>query len=481
MSVMNTCRISMLALLLVLVEEVRAEQKGTADPPKLQNVLYVIADDLKASVLGYYGGKLCHTPHIDRLASNGVVFTRAYAQGTMCAPSRPSIMFGRYGRVNIDQQKHRSFPQVLKENGWYSARVGKVFHMAVPGDIVKGGNGADYPDSWTERFNCAGKEESTPGLYQCLNRNVFTRELDGRQGAGTPHRKYVAVVQDGDGSDQPDHHAADRAIALLRKHRDTPFVLAVGFVRPHYPHVAPKRAFERYSMEDMRLPRRIPNDWDDIPEEGLASVTSAKNGLDRYPDNQKRMWAAYYASVTFMDEQLGRILDELERLGLNETTAIFFTSDHGYHLGEHDFWLKTNLHEEVTRVPLIASVPGYQPAESSSLVELVDIYPTVMELVGREIPAPCHGHSLVPLLEDPTASVRDYALSYNGKPIPTQFAIRGQRWAFMKYQKGEELYDMEKDPEQFTNLAQDPKYESIVSQCRAILAEKRKVIPATPK
>ena len=442
----------------------------------IENILFIISDDLKASVLGCYGDALVHTPNIDRLAKRGVVFTHAYAQGVMCAPSRPSFMFGRYGRMNIDQKKHKSFPQTLKENGWYSGRVGKVFHMRVPGDIVEGTNGEDYPESWDERFNCMGKEESTPGMYQCLNQNIFTREIEGRQGARTKNRMYVAVVGDGDGSDQPDHKAAAKAIDLLREHKDDPFVLSVGFVRPHYPHVGRKGDFERYPIEKIEMPKRVENDWDDIPKQGLAGATSAKNGLDKYPDNQKRMWAAYYASVTFMDEQVGKVLDELDRLGLSETTAVIFTSDHGYHLGEHEFWQKNNLHEEVTRVPLIVSAPGCKAGVSSSLVELVDIYPTVMDLVGEKIPEQCHGKSMMGILKDHTTSIRDYAFSYNARGSSAQFAIRGDKWAFMKYTDGEELYDMEKDPGQFTNLAGKAEYASVVRRCREVVAEKSKVM-----
>ena len=306
-------------------------------------------------------------------------------------------------------------------------------------------------------------------------------QLTGRQGAGTRDRKYVAVIQDGDGADQPDHKAADQAIKLLRAHKDEPFVLAVGFVRPHYPHVAPERSFKPYPHEKITLPERVSNDWDDIPAEGIAKVTSKNNGIDRYPENQKRMWAAYYASVTFMDEQVGRVLDELERLGLDKNTAVIFTSDHGYHLGEHDFWLKTNLHEEITHVPLMVSVPGMAPSVSSSIVELVDVYPTVMELVGRDVPKACHGHSLMPILKDPSATLREYAFSYNGKQVPSQFSLRGKRWAFMKYREGEELYDMDKDPGQFTNLAKEPDHAALVARLRSVVEEKRRVFPVAKR
>lgn len=453
---------------------------GEDTPPKIKNILYIISDDLKASTIGCYGNETCQTPNIDRLAKQGTRFTRAYAQGTACAPSRPSLMFSRYTRARIDPNTHQSFPQLMKEKGWYSARIGKIFHMRVPGDIVQGTDGVDYPQSWTDRYNMSGLEEATPGAYECLNQNIFQTSLENRAGAGTPDRMYVAVKMDGDGSDQPDHKAADKAIEILRAKKDEPFVLALGFVRPHYPMVAPKPCFVPYKWEDIEMPERREGDWDDIPKEGIPKSTSKSNGLDGYPGNQKRMWADYYASVHFMDIQLGRVLDELERLGLKDSTAIVFTSDHGYHLGEHDFWLKSNLHEESMRVPLIISAPGYPPGVSDSLVELVDIYPSVLELAGLEVPNYCEGKSLVPIMKNPETKIRDYAFSYHrfrgggGSRASFQYALRGERWSYMWYGKEtEELYDMKKDPGQFTNLAKDPAHKEVLAGLRAKLDTKR--------
>jgi iduronate 2-sulfatase len=162
---------------------------------KIENILYIIADDLKASTLNCYGDLKCQTPNIDRLAAEGMVFRRAYSQGVVCAPSRPSLMFSRYGK--IDKKKLVSFPQFFKDKGWYTARVSKIYHMAVPRDIVQGTNGVDHEPSWTERFNVKAAEESSPGAYACLSQNVFKTELKGRQGAGTRHRMYVSVKTPG--------------------------------------------------------------------------------------------------------------------------------------------------------------------------------------------------------------------------------------------------------------------------------------------
>lgn len=440
-----------------------AAQVARDSRPAIRNVLFIVSDDLRANVPGCYGDPICNTPNIDRLAAEGLVFERAYCQGTVCGPSRTSFMFSRYrggGQVNMGQH--------FKANGWYSARVGKIYHMRVPGDIIMGTSGQDVPESWTERFNSPGREAHTPGEYACLNLNIFTRDLAGRQSTAMPHRMFVSVQYDGDGSDQPDHKTADKTIELLREHRHGPFFIAAGFVRPHYPMVAPRQFFEPYPWPEMILPRQLEGDLDDIPAAGIPGSRSERNGLDRYPDNQKRMWAAYYASVTFMDAQVGRILDEIDRLGLRENTAIVFTSDHGYHLGDHTFWQKGNLHEEVIRVPLIMAVPGFDPGRSGSIVELVDIFPTLAELAGLTIPAGVQGISLVPVLRNHESTVKPGALSF-----AKGHSWRTRDWAYMRYNdRSEELYDMRADPEQFTNLATDPALTPVKDRLAAALDER---------
>ena len=415
---------------------------------KIENVLFLISDDLKASVLGCYGDKVCKTPNIDKLAASAMVFERAYCQGLACAPSRTSFMHSRYhgakDRVNLGQH--------FKANGFYSARVGKIYHMRVPGDIIAGTDGLDIPSTWSEKFNSAGQEAHTPGDYACLNLNIFTTKLEGRQSTRMPHRMFVSVSYEGDGSDQPDHKTASKTIELLKKHRNKPFFLAAGFVRPHYPMVQPKQYFDPYPWEKMVLPASVASDLEDMPKLAITRSRSELNGIAKFPDNQKRMWAAYYASVTFMDEQVGRILDELDRLGLREKTAIVFTSDHGYHLGEHTFWQKSNLHEEVTRVPLVISLPGLKPGRSKSLVELVDLFPTLSAAAGLQAPEGLHGTSLLPILKDPAARVKESALSIHSSGT----SMRTASWTYTRYKDGsEELYNMKNDPGQFTNRAND--------------------------
>ncbi len=273
--------------------------------------------------------------------------------------------------------------------------------------------------------------------------------MDNRESTKMQHRMFVSVEYDGDGSDQPDYKSATKAVELLREHKDEPFFLAVGLVRPHYPMVAPREYFQPYPWQQMQMPPQQTDDLDDIPKLGLAGTISSTNPIGKYPDNQKRMWAAYYASVTFMDQQVGRIVDELDRLGLRDSTAVVFTSDHGYHLGEHGFWQKSNLHEQVLRVPLIISVPGYPVGRTDSIVELVDLYPTLSDLAGLDVPNETQGVSLVPVLRNHNSTVKKGALS-----LHKGFSLRTAGLALHALQRWhEELYDMKADPHEFMNLA----------------------------
>ena len=439
------------------------DHNAWADEP-VRNILLIVSDDLKASALGCYGNTVCQTPNIDKLARRAMVFENAYCQGMWCAPSRQSFMYSRYqGKQGANLGEH------FRHHERYTARVGKIYHMRVPGDIIDGTDGQDVASSWTERFNSPGREAHTPGDYACLNLNLFTTELEGRQSTGMPHRAFVSVSHEGDGSDQPDAKTAAKTIELLKKHKDEPFFIAAGFVRPHYPMVAPEPFFDQYPWASMQLPEMVQDDQQDIPKLGIPNSTSAKNGIGQYVDNQKRMWAAYYASVTFMDQQVGRILAELDRLGLAETTAVVFISDHGYHLGEHEFWLKSNLHEEVTRVPMIIAAPGCKPGRTQSLVELVDLYPTAVELAGLPVPASVQGKSLVPVLADPQQTVKTTALSLFKKGN----ALRTENFAYIRYTDGtEELYDMRQDPEQFQNLATHPEHSARCQKMASLLAQR---------
>jgi len=277
-----------------------------------------------------------------------------------------------------------------------------------------------------------------------------------------------------DGSDQADYMVAEKAVQLIRDRKESgkPFFMGVGFFRPHYPMVAPKKFFDMYPLEKMKIPPMIEGDMDDIPQ---AAYGNMGNGLNESEKGRRGMWQAYYASVTFMDEQLGKVLDELDRQGLSDSTAIFFTTDHGYHLGEHGFWQKSNLHEEVTRVPLMIRAPGLKSGRTQSLAELVDLYPTCTALLGLPSAQGIVGKSLVSILKNPENTVRDTALSlHNERHVKKKGAgIRSSEWTYMNFgDNGEVLYDMVKDPHQYTNVIDDPEYTAIVRTVRLQL-EKR--------
>lgn len=434
------------------------KETAAEEPVPIKNVLFLVADDLKASVLGCYGDQVCKTPNLDRLAKNAMVFENAYCQGTWCRPSRISFMFGRY-----QDQTGVSLGQHLQRQGMHTARVGKIFHMRVPGDIIAGTDGVDHPECWTQRFNSPGPEAHTTGEYACLNSTVVTKDLANRQSTRMPHRMFVTVKADTDGTEQADYKSASKAIELLGRSGDQPFFLAVGMVRPHYPMVAPESDFQPYGIDRIEMPGNWKDDTRDMPKSGLAKTRNSKNSIGKYPDNQKRMWSGYYASVSFMDRQIGRILDALEKSPHRDNTAVVFTSDHGYHLGEHGFWQKSNLHEEVIRVPLIIDAPGMKAGRTSSLVELVDLFPTFCDLTQKSIPSHVQGASLQPILESPLETVRQDAISiHNGH------SLRTARWHYIRYAKdgGEELYDVADDSAETTNLATDGKHQATLQSLR---------------
>lgn len=432
---------------------------ASAADEKPMNVVFIISDDLTAESLGCVGNPQCKTPNIDRLAGAGTRFTRAYCQFPVCGASRASLMSGRYAQVvgvtgngaagNFEKNMgdRPSMAEHFKNNGYYSARVSKIYHMRVPGDITAGVDGPDHAESWTERFNCQGPEWMSEGRKEMLTNERLRFEPETHYGLGFGTAFYV-VEGTTDGAEQADIKASKKACELLREHADEPFFLAVGLVRPHVPLVAPEEFFEDYPAEAMELMERIGNDWDDIPKAGISRNSEATGLAD--DAKKQRVLRAYYASVAFMDAQVGKILDTLDELNLRENTIVVFTSDHGYHLGEHDFWQKMSLHDESTRVPLIISVPGKKAAVSDSLVELIDLFPTLSDLAGLSIPRHCQGESLVPVLDDANATVKDAAYCLRSKG----HMLRTDRWAYIRYPDGsEELYDMKNDPKQFRNLA----------------------------
>lgn len=444
------------------------------------NVLFIIADDLTATAVSSYENKMSHTPNIDNLAAEGTKYTRAYTQYPVCGPSRASLMFGYYpnatttygyvsGRENVGPSR-KSLTQLFKDNGYYTARVSKIYHMGVPIDIETGSNGQDDEASWTERFNSQGPEWTAEGEAELVQNNPYG--LKPRKGGNV----MTIVKADGDDLVHSDGKTAVKAIELIKQHKDNPFFLAVGLVRPHVPFVAPRKYFEPYPDQQMVLPPKVENDWDDIPARGINYVTSVNGEMSE--EQEKKAVAGYYASVAYMDAQVGKILKALKEEGLEDNTIVVFTSDHGFHLGEHRFWMKVSLHEESVRVPLIIKVPGKAPAVCNSFSELLDLYPTLADLAGIEASKGLQGKSLVKTLNNPQVEVRDFAFSVSqgGK----SFLVRNHKWAYIQYDEdagaGMELFDMEYDTKQYNNLAHNPAYDDVVQEMQLKLTEKLKSI-----
>jgi iduronate 2-sulfatase len=339
--------------------------------------------------------------------------------------------------------------------------------MGVPGGIEQGSDGADDPASWTEKFNSPGPEWKAPGIGETLENNP-----DGKKPA-VGGNTFVVVEADGDDLVHSDGKTAAKAVELIERHKSERFWLGVGFVRPHVPFVAPKKYYPPFlPYSKMELPEKLEGDWDDIPRAGINYKTSVNMKMDIR--RQKKAVGGYYASVAFMDAQVGKVMSALNKAGLADNTIVIFTSDHGYHLGEHDFWAKVSLRDESAGVPLIISVPGKKPSVCHSLVELLDLYPTIADLCGLEAPERLQGKNISPMLDDPSHQVRSAAFSV--APMRKGFLLREDKWAYIQYKEdasaGIELFDMEDDPKQFTNLAELPRYEPVVLEFKAKLAAK---------
>jgi iduronate 2-sulfatase len=444
------------------------------------HLLFIIADDLTATALSCYGNQVCHTPHIDSLAARGTRFTRAYCQGTYCGPSRASFMSGYYphatkvlgyGNPRPALGDRATWSQHFMQHGYEAMRVGKIFHMGVPKDIETGSDGADDEASWTERYNIQGPEWQAAGEGETLEGNP-----DGNKpvvGGNT----FVVVEADGDDLVHADGRTAAKACSLIQRARQRPFFLGVGFVRPHVPFVAPRSYFTPFlPYSRMVLPEKVVGDWDDIPKPGINYKTSLNMKMD--VRRQQKAVGGYYAAVAYMDAQVGKVLQALRAAELMEKTIIIFTSDHGYHLGEHDFWAKVSLHEESAAVPLIISVPGKKPAVCDSLVELLDLFPTTASLCGLEIPSRLQGKDLSPLFDDPALQVRQAAFSVS--PSQQGFLLRENRYAYIQYgedgKAGAELFDMEADPKQYKNLANQEQYRALSLEYQRKLADKLQAV-----
>lgn len=437
------------------------------------NVLFIAIDDLNTR-LNCYGFEHIHSPNIDRLAQRGVRFDRAYCQFPSCGPSRSSVMTGLrpettgmlHNRMALRDRLPDlvTLPQLFRNNGYFVARVGKIFHQSNPTDI--GTSGPDDPQSWDQVVNPRGRDKDEEDLL-----TVYTPDL--------PLPDQMAYLKAaGEDVEQTDGKVAAATIRLLEEHRDgaKPFFIAAGFYRPHIPYIAPRKHFDHYRLEDTLLPSLADNyrSASKVPAAALASTPVWPN-FGTTPDQARECVLAYDACVSFVDAQVGHLLDAIARLGLDDNTLIVLWGDHGYHLGEHGLWRKNSLFEESTRAPLIFAGPGIPatPQGCGRVVEFVDIFPTITELAGLRPPDKLEGTSLTPLLLNPKAVWTRPAFSQVVFADAPGHSVRTDRWRYNEWgdagDHGRELYDLLEDPGEMNNLAGDPRYLALEARLKVVL------------
>jgi arylsulfatase A-like enzyme len=460
---------------------------GAADKP---NVLFLISDDLN-NYLGCYGDPRAKTPNIDALAERGVKFERAYCTYPLCGPSRNSMLTGLYpnssgilANAQIFRQtipSQQSLPQSFRLAGYFAARVGKLYHYNVPNSI--GTDGHDDPGSWELELNPAGVDR--------LEQEEIVTLTPGQYGGTLSW--YASPKSDEFHTDAMLADDAEWVLERCAKHQERPFFLAVGFFRPHTPYVAPKDPYYGWYPEaEMPL---FPTLDKNPPEVPLAALGSYKKDQDQLTDDLRRQCVqGYYASISFMDAQVGRVVAALDRLGLAENTIIVFTSDHGYHMGEHGLWQKQSLFEGCARIPLLIVAPGTNSKGSvvKTPVSHLDLFPTLIELAGVKAPDNIQGQSLVPMLHDPAAVGRGWALTQvvrggAGKPKGKGnaakpaggkrffgYSLRTPQWRYTEWDEGElgrELYDHDHDPGELVNLAGVSEHATVVAELHQTLRE----------
>jgi uncharacterized sulfatase len=438
-----------------------------------KNVLFIAIDDLTTTAVGCYGNPQNKTPNLDRFASGAVRFDRAYCQYPLCGPSRCSLLLGQrpdttklYG--NSMRTPIRDYfpdavtlPQLFKNNGAFSGRVGKIFHYGVPGQI--GTSGIDDPPSWQQVVNPAGKDKDDEG-------EVIKLIAQHTNLGGT----LCYMVARGTDEEQTDGKVAAETIKMLEANKEKPFFIGCGFYRPHVPDIAVQKWYDLYPPSSVTLPKE-PDHMAGIPPIALT-VKPANFGL---PDEKVLAFKrAYFAATSFVDAQVGKVLTALQRLHLEENTVVVIWSDHGWCLGEHGQWQKQLLFEESARVVLMIRDPVAKGNGTVCFrpVELLDLYPTLADLCGLQAPATVEGKSLRPLLENPRAEW--------GRPAYTQtvrggqggvmgHSVRTERFRYSEWdqggKQGVELYDEQNDPKEYHNLVNDPKYTATVAEMKKLL------------
>jgi iduronate 2-sulfatase len=445
------------------------------------NVLLICVDDLKP-LIGSYGDPLAKTPNIDRLAKRGVQFDAAYCNQAVCSPSRNSLMTGlrpqTIGIYDLPTNFRKSVPdavtvaQYFRTNGYRTEAMGKIMH--------KGHGNVEDAASWTvPHWLPKASTYALPGSTE-----VKRSGKNGDRGTATEN---ADVPDDFYGDGQLALHAVER-LENAAQNPDEPFFIAVGFIRPHLPFIAPQKYWDLYPSADIPMPKvtTIPDgapeyagqfggelrQYSDIPEKG-----------DLDDDMTRRLIHGYYAATSYMDAQLGLVLDALDKSGLADNTIIVLWGDHGWHLGDHSFWCKHTNYEQAARIPLIVAAPGKAVGKTSALVETVDLYPTLAELAGLPAPQGLDGVSFAKVVADPAAQTRDSITHVYPRNGLLGRAIRTARYRMVEWKKpGDsaetaefELYDYETDPLETKNLAKDKP--EVLAELRGILAKQPEAKP----
>jgi len=482
-----------LGALALLTSTDASAQTAPSKPSSKPNILFIAVDDLRPE-FGAYGSKVVKTPNIDRLAARGLTFERAYCQQAVCSPSRTSLLTGaRPDTTKVwDLVTHFrkaipdvvTLPQHFKQNGYFVQGIGKIYH-----------SGFDDIPSWSVPWQ-TGKPLAKPYALdqnQALQRKNNRAAVAKAKVQGKAQLKGVAKKGSRgpafESADVPDNTYLDGAVAELAvdalktlKQKEEPFFLAVGFARPHLPFISPKRYWDLYDPSQIELapnPHRAEGSPEFAVLDGGELRSYAHIPKGPIPDDLARtLKHGYYASISYMDAQLGKVLDELDRLKLSDNTLVVFWGDHGWKLGEHGAWCKHSNVELDTRVPLIVAAPGKtQPGtRSRALVEFVDIYPSLAEYAGLDRPAHLEGTSFLPVLESPNrtwkpAVFSQYPRAADGRQL-MGYSMRTDRYRFTRWVERRnptetvalELYDHEADPQENHNIANDPANKDLVAR-----------------
>lgn len=441
-------------LWLILIALPTASNTQVTAPP---NVLFIIADDMNTD-LGCYGNKIVKSPNIDQLAKTGLRFDRAYVQYPVCNPSRSSFLSGlrptTTGIMDNQTQFRRklpnvvTLPQLFRKNGYETFSLGKVFHRGLSPDETR----EEMDDS--KSFDRVFYGKATPIGNTGNQRNM--------SGGTLAWCRWLAA--NGQDSDQPDGQLADEAVKIIQSKRQKPFFLAVGFYRPHDPFQSPKKYFDLYAQQKLEPPYTPEGYLPPYPHS--IGGGALKSAFDKFTDQDKREFLqAYYAGVSFMDAQVGKILDALRKRGLSKNTVVVFIGDHGYELGLRNWWNKNTFYERSCQAPLIVRMPKAKGNGKStrSIVEFIDIYPTLSEVCGlKETPDTLEGRSFRHLLDKPTEKHKEGAQTIIQRGSMIAKAIRTDRFRYIEWdggKRGAELYDHTNDPLEWKNLADRKEFE----------------------